>query len=89
MEDHVTSATYNTNMKTSACGCFTYCSTSPYVTKNISSLKRHKDEPELWRELWYNIFRFQKLSLKEESKEKLFLLLKDKCFDYIDDKVKR
>ena len=88
MEDHVTSATYNTNMKTSACGCFTYCS-SPYVTKNISSLKRHKDEPELWRELWYNIFRFQKLSLKEESKEKLFLLLKDKCFDYIDDKVKR
>ena len=52
-------------------------------------MKRHKDEPELWPELWGDICRLQKLSLDEESKEKLFGLLKDKWFDYTDDKVKR
>ena len=57
--------------------------------KQASSLKRHKDEPELWPELWGDICRLQKLSLDEESKEKLFGLLKDKWFDYTDDKVKR
>lgn len=59
------------------------------IKKQGSSLKRHKDEPELWPELWGDICRLQKLSLDAESKEKLFELLKDKWFDYTDDKVKR
>ena len=59
--------------------CFTLLKTSK---KQSSSLKRHKDEPELWRKLRNDIFRLQKLSLNEESKEKLFGLLKDKWFDY-------
>ena len=52
-------------------------------------MKRHKDELDLWRELRYDICRLQKLSLDEESKEKLFGLLKDQWFDYTDNKVKR
>ena len=48
--------------------------------KQGAALKKHKEE------LWFDISILQKLSLDDESKEKLFALLKVKWFEYTEDK---
>ncbi len=56
------------------------------LKKQGAALKKNKDEPDLWSELWFDISILQKLSLNDESKKKLFGLLKVKWFEYTEDK---
>ena len=52
------------------------------LKKQGAALKKNKEDPDLWAELWFDISILQKLSLNDESKEKLFGLLKAKWFEY-------